>query len=53
MKAKIISTGEIIDFKGSSIDHGTFTWIDSNNIYHQGDFPRGGIEILEKDSICF
>lgn len=51
MKAKIISTGEIIDFKGSSIEHGTSTWIDSNNIYHQGEFANGGIEILEKDSI--
>lgn len=47
MKAKVIATGEIIDFKGSSINFGTATWIDSNNILHQESIPKGGIELLE------
>lgn len=47
MKAKVIKTGEIIDFKGSSINFGTATWIDSNNILHQESIPNGGIELLE------
>lgn len=51
MKAKIIETGEIIDFKGSSIEFGTCTWIDSKNIIHQCTMPNGGIEILEKSNI--
>lgn len=50
MKAKIIKTGEIIDFKGSSTEFGTCTWIDSKNILHQGYMPDGGIEILEDKS---
>ena len=45
MKAKIIDTGEIINFLGSSVEHGTMTWIDSKNIYHQGILNR--IELLE------
>ena len=49
MKARIIGTGEIIDLKGTSIEFGTATWIDSNNIFHQGNLPNGGVELLEKE----
>lgn len=45
MKAKIKSTGEIIDFLGSFIEYGTCTWIDSKGDFNQGSAP--GIEILE------
>ncbi len=45
MKARIKSTGEIIDFLGSSIEYGTCTWIDSKGDFNQG--PNPGIEILE------
>lgn len=51
MRARIVATEEIVDFLGSSIEHGTSTWIDSKNIYHQGSLPIGGIEILEKEDI--
>lgn len=47
MKAKIIETGEVIDLKGTSIEFGVATWIDSQNIMHQGNFPNGGVELLE------
>lgn len=48
MKARIIGTGEIIDLKGTSIEFGTATWIDSNNILRQGKLPNGDLELLEQ-----
>lgn len=47
MKARLLKTGEIIDFKGTSINFGTSTWIDSKNILHQERIPDGGLELLE------
>lgn len=48
MKARVIGTGEIIDLKGTSIEFGTATWIDCNNILRQGKLPNGDIELLEQ-----
>lgn len=50
MKARIKETGEVIDFKGCSIEHGICTWIGSDNMINQIPMPPGGIEILEKNS---
>lgn len=50
MKARIKETGEVIDFKGCSIEHGICTWIGSDNMINQRPMPPGGIEILEKNS---
>lgn len=50
-ESKNKKTGEIIDFKGVSIEYGTCTWIDSDNIVNQRGMPEGGIEILEEDSV--
>lgn len=50
MKARIKETGEVIDFKGGSIEHGICTWIGSDNMINQRPMPPGGIEILEKNS---
>lgn len=50
MKARIKETGEVIDFKGCSIEYGICTWIGSDNMINQRPIPLGGIEILEKNS---